>query len=442
MFAKQSLIAVVLVSLLEYVSAAELNTVAEQSAISDPEQQCTAYTYPPIAGQASNFPSTWSIASIIPGDEAARAKYNEIIGSIPKIASKGDITKTIKTYDSGNDPDCWWTATGCTVAKAPGVPSDVDLIPAASTLGYGFDDGPNCGHNQFYDYLTSQNQKATMFFIGSNVFNWPLQAKRAAEDGHEICVHTWSHNPMTGLTDEQAFAEIWYTVSLVIDVVVMEAIKLITGVETKCFRPPQGDIDDRIRAIAAALGLRTVLWKYDTDDTIPVPGTDKADPLAIEKNYEDFIQLAQGGEFQNVGAILLAHETNNLTMSKAIKYYPELKAAFKNVLPVFGALSLTPGQDGTSGGGAASGSSSSTGAGLQTSSSSEVPPTTPTTAPTSTPATSSLPNKVTTSLRSTASSDSSNLNAKQEDNSNGATSIRIGNAVIALSAMLGVVFSI
>jgi hypothetical protein len=29
------------------------------------------------------------------------------------------------------------------------------------TLGYGFDDGPNCSHNAFYDYLTSQNQKAS-----------------------------------------------------------------------------------------------------------------------------------------------------------------------------------------------------------------------------------------------------------------------------------------
>lgn len=32
-----------------------------------------------------------------------------------------------------------------------------------NTLGYGFDDGPNCSHNAFYDYLTSQNQKASVF---------------------------------------------------------------------------------------------------------------------------------------------------------------------------------------------------------------------------------------------------------------------------------------
>jgi hypothetical protein len=27
-----------------------------------------------------------------------------------------------------------------------------------------------------------------MFYIGSNVMNWPLEAQRALADGHEICV--------------------------------------------------------------------------------------------------------------------------------------------------------------------------------------------------------------------------------------------------------------
>ena len=31
------------------------------------------------------------------------------------------------------------------------------------------------------------------FFIGSNVMDWPLQALRAVDEGHQVCVHTWSH---------------------------------------------------------------------------------------------------------------------------------------------------------------------------------------------------------------------------------------------------------
>ena len=61
-------------------------------------------------------------------------------------------------------------------------------MPEPKTMGYGFDDGPNCTHNEFYNYLSSQNQKATMFYIGSNVMAFPLQAQRAIADGHEVCV--------------------------------------------------------------------------------------------------------------------------------------------------------------------------------------------------------------------------------------------------------------
>ena len=60
-------------------------------------------------------------------------------------------------------------------------------MPEPNTMGYAFDDGPNCTHNSFYNFLASQNQKATMMYIGSNVMDWPLEAQRAIADGHEIC---------------------------------------------------------------------------------------------------------------------------------------------------------------------------------------------------------------------------------------------------------------
>lgn len=84
-------------------------------------------------------------------------------------------------------PRSGWTCSGCTTPKLAGLPPDVASVPEPNTMGYGFDDGPNCSHNAFYDFLSSQNQKATFFYIGSNVMDWPLQAQRAIADGHEIC---------------------------------------------------------------------------------------------------------------------------------------------------------------------------------------------------------------------------------------------------------------
>jgi hypothetical protein len=56
--------------------------------LKDPAEQCQYYNYPPIAGQAVNFPKTWETAEILPNDAAARAKFDEISKSIPNIASK------------------------------------------------------------------------------------------------------------------------------------------------------------------------------------------------------------------------------------------------------------------------------------------------------------------------------------------------------------------
>jgi len=207
---------------------------------------------------------------------------------------------------------------------------DIADVPEPNTLGYGFDDGPNCSHNAFYDYLMSQNQKATMFFIGSNVLDWPLEAQRGVADGHEICVHTWSHRYMTALKSEDAFAELYYT---------MEAIKLVTGVTPTCWRPPFGDVDDRIRAIANGLGLRTIIWRFDSNDWKANTGNITA--ADVDTNYQNLISTAKTGGFNEAGAIMLTHEINNFTMAEAIKFYPQLKDAFKYIVPVGVAMNKT-----------------------------------------------------------------------------------------------------
>ena len=61
---------------------------------------------------------------------------------------------------------------------------------------------------------------------------------------------------MTSLTNEQVFAELYYTREIITDVI---------GVTPRCWRPAQGDVDNRVRVIAAGLNLTNILW---TDDTV------------------------------------------------------------------------------------------------------------------------------------------------------------------------------
>jgi len=252
---------------------------------------------------------------------------------IPNIAPKGVLgVPDEKITDGYNpaDPDCWWTVTQCVTPKVSGVKGDIAAAPEPRTLGYGFDDGPNCSHNAFYDYLVEKNQKATMFYIGSNVLDWPLQAQRAVADGHEICVHSWSHRSMTAFTNEQAFGELWYT---------MQAIKLVTGVTPTCWRPPLGDVDDRIRYIAQQMGLENVLWKYNSNDW--EVGSNNVTTATVQANYDALIAAAGAGTFDTTGAIMLTHELNNYTMQTAVDNYPKLAAAFDHIVPVGVSLNKT-----------------------------------------------------------------------------------------------------
>lgn len=64
---------------------------------------------------------------------------------------------------------------------------------------------------------------------------------------------------MTALTNEQAFAELYFS---------KKAIKDVLGMTVQCWRPPFGDVDDRIRYIATALGMTTILWSQDVNDFV------------------------------------------------------------------------------------------------------------------------------------------------------------------------------
>ncbi|KAL4070066.1 carbohydrate esterase family 4 protein [Scleroderma yunnanense] len=322
-----------LVTLLTIVpSVISQNHTDEESEaqITDPNLECTPYNYPPVTQAQAQFPPLWTVASILPNDAAAQAKYQSIQGQIPNIPPKGTQPQSLTGNFAGfsypsDDPDCWWTATHCTTPKLAGIPSDTYFAPEPGTLGYGFDDGPYCGHNGFYDYLQSKDQTATMFYIGTNVMNVPLEAQRALADGHEICVHTWSHRYMTALTNEQAFAELYYSI---------QVIKLVIGVTPTCWRPPYGDVDDRIRAIAHALGLRNIVWQYDSSDWEGVANVTDA-------NYQSLVDTAKSGAFDDVGTIFLTHELSNFTMSEAIKWYDTLASAFKYMVPVGVALNVS-----------------------------------------------------------------------------------------------------
>ncbi|KAI5448948.1 hypothetical protein NCC49_005742 [Naganishia albida] len=54
----------------------------------------------------------------------------------------------------------------------------------------------------------------------------------------------------------------------------------------------------------------------------------------IDANYQTLINAVGNGTYDRRGAIMLTHESNDFTMSQAMKWYSSLKQAFANIAPI------------------------------------------------------------------------------------------------------------
>ncbi|GAA6020136.1 hypothetical protein JCM11491_005539 [Sporobolomyces phaffii] len=185
------------------------------------------------------------------------AKYNEAkaAGKIPGDApSTLDLTGNIAYapgVKTGKNGVCSWTVAHCF--------DQYDVSDAPDGMyGVSFDDGPTESSPALYDLLTANNQTATHFLIGTTILqNLDVFQQVVASGGH-LAVHTFSHSYMTTMTDEQLLGELGWTAQLIFD---------YSGLAPAYWRPPYGDVDNRVRAIAQEVfGLTTVIWNIDSDD--------------------------------------------------------------------------------------------------------------------------------------------------------------------------------
>src|SRR6266446_2612857 len=122
-----------------------------------------------------------------------------------------------------------------------------------------FDDGPSATLTpKLLDLLAAHHIKATFFVIGENVAEHPEIVARAAQEGHEIANHSWSHPNFGKMSDESVRRQLQQT---------DDAIKSATGTRPTLMRPPYGSITAREkRWIHEEFGYDIILWDVDPYD--------------------------------------------------------------------------------------------------------------------------------------------------------------------------------
>ena len=122
-----------------------------------------------------------------------------------------------------------------------------------------FDDGVSKNVEELLEILDNQKLKITFFIIGETLKikgNADL-LKSAHEKGHIIGNHTWSHQDITKLNNEDLIREINDTTNKIAE---------ITGERPKYFRPPYGALTEAIGYKIINMGYKILLWNVDTQD--------------------------------------------------------------------------------------------------------------------------------------------------------------------------------
>jgi chitin deacetylase len=140
---------------------------------------------------------------------------------------------------------------------------------------------------------------------------------------------------MTTLSNLQVVAELGWTMQIIHDStggrlprfwrsVGIQSLKGESVVSRPhVYRPPYGDVDNRVRAIASQVfGLTTVLWNYDSNDWHLQPTNPTYTPSSVHNSLVEWISGPK-----SPGLIILEHELSNDSVQAFIDVYPLAKSS-------------------------------------------------------------------------------------------------------------------
>jgi peptidoglycan/xylan/chitin deacetylase (PgdA/CDA1 family) len=172
-----------------------------------------------------------------------------------------------------------------------------------------FDACPTTGKHEYdervIETLLKEQVPATLFLSGRWVERNPERSRfLASQPRFEIGNHAFWHPHMTEKDDERVLRELKRTQAI---------IKTVTGKRPKYFRPPFGEVDDRVATLAVKAGLVTV--QYDVASGDPDPN------LSAKRIIRAVIEEVRGG------SIVVFHMNENGVRTAEV--LPEIVAGLR-----------------------------------------------------------------------------------------------------------------
>ncbi|HEU0040746.1 MAG TPA: polysaccharide deacetylase family protein [Jiangellaceae bacterium] len=219
---------------------------------------------------AMSWPATIFVGLILGLGATAWTGANETRSeSSQTVETESDSSQTVETESGSSqtetrtsDTDESGSTTETTQTQTIEINSDGEKVVVLT-----FDDGPNPTFTpQILDILAEHDTHAVFCVIGEQVPEQPDLVRRADEDGHLLCNHTFTHDmQLADRTDAQITQELSST---------LDAIEA-AGVDADVpfVREPGGFVSPNVAAVAAELNMAPLNWTIDPRDWSR-PGTD------------------------------------------------------------------------------------------------------------------------------------------------------------------------
>ena len=164
-----------------------------------------------------------------------------------------------------------------------------------------FDDGPSGRFTRaLLDGLAERDVKATFLLCGYRIKDYPREARRISDEGHEIGLHGYSHSCMAKMCQEELERELADTLAL-----------LPEGCRPAFLRPPGGKYSKTLIEAAKQADLGILNWSVDPKDWAT------HDASTIQQAVVNTIQD---------GDVVLLHDMSDSSVEAALAIIDELKA--------------------------------------------------------------------------------------------------------------------